>query len=104
MSVLRLFCVLMMYVAAPVSVHADRVSGTVGPPPHDHKFEILNSEGETIKTVKLSETGNFKVYLKPGLYRAKSSDGKEAITRSESVPLIVCLSAKRYINSGKYGP
>jgi len=78
--------ILIVSLAKSGLVYADRVSGKVSPVPDDGSFTIKDSTGREVKTVKVSKSGYFQVFLHPGLYNAESSDGSATI-RSESVPL-----------------
>ena len=70
----------------PLTTRADRVEGVVSPIPSTQIFVVLNKDGETYKTVKVNDKGEFTVYLPPGLYRVKSTDGKSTL-RSEAMPM-----------------
>ena len=69
---------------SPLATFADRVEGVVSPTVKS--FDVFNDKGEKIKTVNVTEAGEFTVYLKPGVYQVRSSQG-EAIIRSEAKPM-----------------
>jgi len=75
-----------VFLAQSGLVYGDRVSGKASPVPDDLSFTIKDSTGKKVKTVSVSESGYFQVFLHPGLYVAESTVGSATI-RSESVPL-----------------